>query len=205
MKKIKLAFSICLLSISLAFVSSQENVKADSYYLYGNNLKNYNGITYKKYWPGNNTTSWQKQRMNDVFYRWNSSEGSNIITPMNVNLTWNRNESIIDFSYSRTWWDGSQRRTGETTFWNWGNKVNYSNGMPFKQWSSALTQFGGYAYINSSNLIKERTLAHEIGHAVGIAHNGSTRDSIMYPSIDLINGNRVGPNYGDLLALNALY
>lgn len=184
------------------FIINTQTVGAASYYLYGTNLKNYNGITNQKFWVADNTTQWQKQQINDAMYRWNSSEGQNIWTPMQIGYTSNKNNSIMDFSYSKTWWDGNTTRGGETTFWNWNSKVMY-NGTPTQQWSSALIQFGGPGYLNYGDKNKKVIFTHEIGHGIGLAHNWDTKSSIMYPYSN--ETNTIRASYGDLQGVNALY
>lgn len=167
---------------------------------------NSNGITYQYYWTNpNNTTAWQRQKIDDVFYNWNTSYKTGIITPMNINHTNNKDSSIIDWSYTTNWWDSSTTRVGETTFWNWGTKLQPDQ----SNWSSALIQYGGRLWHEGhpaiTNNVKILTFAHEIGHAVGLAHNDNLMHTIMYPTMDEMDQAYHGPYADDLYGVNALY
>jgi len=95
-----------------------------------------------------------------------------------------------------------------------GYKIYNAQGTPYSNWSSALIQFGGpewsrgiYPFNQSNkNAIKHKAFAHEIGHAVGLAHNSDfSYMSIMRPVLDDIPDSVQGPWSNDLYGVNSLY
>lgn len=213
----KYILKVCLVVMTLifsivSFFCVSNTVKASQYYTFG--YRNSNGITYQKFWPFGNTTEWQQKAINDMIYNWNTSNNQNVVTPMNLSYTKDKSQSIMDFSYIKQWYDSAVGRTGETTYWNWSNKVNYANGVPYSNWSSALIQFGGPEWANGTNpfntsrknTIKYQTFAHEIGHGVGLAHNPDySYMSIMRTPLDDIPDSVKGPWSNDLYGVNSLY
>ncbi|WP_099974363.1 hypothetical protein [Lactobacillus terrae] len=115
-----------------------------------NGFKNFNGISNQKFWPYGNTTGWQQSAIEDAFYKWNSSNGQGVRTPMNLSHTSDKAKSIIDLSYAKSWWDVSRTRTGETTYWNWGNKIVGPNA----NWSSAHSVWGYRLALQYRNICK---------------------------------------------------
>ena len=198
----------------VTITSNESKVSAKSYETYPGNPKNSNGITNQKFWPYGDTTEWQKKAINDMIYNWNSSYNQNVWTPMNLSYTKNKGQSIVDFYYVRDLYDRSSV-TGKTTFWNWNNNVNHSNGSPFSNWSSATIKFGGKNWSAGTlmfdkniygNRFKYATISHEIGHAMGLTHNNDFGYmTIMRSDLSKIPDKMFGPWFNDLYGINSLY
>jgi len=196
--------SVVLFLFSITTDSLVVNARAYEWFGY----KNYNGITYKKFWIARNASSVERQYINDAMYSWNTSNNQNVVTPMNVSYTNNKNLSIIDFSKIDNWWNGAKDVAGETTWWNWDRKVNNDNGVPYQNWSSALIQFGGPGWDGSNSVVRRQVIAHEIGHAVGLAHNFDMGYmSIMRTPVssDKIPESLLGPFSNDLYGIRDIY
>lgn len=87
-----------------------------------------------------------------------------------------------------------------TTWWYSGSYTSEAD-MAFNK---AVSWYAGTGSVTSSKYDLTSIAAHEIGHAVGLAHVSSTPKQIMYPSFSTGENRRV-KRAGDLYAIGFLY
>lgn len=186
---------LCFLG-SITLFSNSQKVFAYQYDTYS--TKNYNGVSYQKYWPTSSTTAWQKQAINDQLYRWNTSNGTGVVTPIHVTIAQNQAQSILDYYYSSNGNEG-YGVVGVTRMYVGSSIIDFKK----QNWSSArITALGAY-YNTLTNSQKIETWAHETGHGFGLMHN----DDLNYASIMRTAGwtGLNGPTVNDLAGINYLY
>ncbi|MCI1850355.1 matrixin family metalloprotease [Schleiferilactobacillus harbinensis] len=165
-----------------------------AYDYYTKSTKNYNGVTYQKFWAQDATLS---SLANDSMYLWNSSNNTGIVTNMNLQNTTNRLSSIMDFVRTnvdfgqyvaaRTFNDGKADAAAFES--NWGcSEIRcppYFSQIP-------------YHY-------QRAVIAHEIGHGLGLMHNNDwgKDGSIMYDRPG--SGSIIGPQARDMKGVRYLY
>lgn len=188
---------VIVFSLSIVAIFTQtQNVEAYQYETYS--TKNYNGVTYQKYWPTSSTTAWQKQAINDQLYRWNSSNGTGVTTPIQVTIAQNKAQSILDYYYQSNGFldDGI---VAVTRCMVGTSEVDFRK----QNWSSAEITAFGLIYNGLTNSQKIETWAHETGHGFGLMHNDDNNyQSIMRSKVWTgLNG----PTVNDLAGINYLY
>ncbi|WP_409076873.1 M12 family metallo-peptidase [Bombilactobacillus bombi] len=140
--------------------------------------------------------------MNDELYRWNSSNGTGIYTPINITIGQNQAQSIMDFYYYNNKSHGLGV-AGNTDYVLGDRPVSFV----YSNFSCATINAWGNVYNSLSNSKKIQFWAHETGHAMGLAHN----DDLSYISVmrsSLYSNdyrNYDGPTANDLAGINHLY
>jgi hypothetical protein len=197
MKKL-VGFSLALVSaISIAIPSSTS--AASHYSTFGGELidgvGNW-GSSVQHYWI-DSSASGESSRINSSMSAWvNTSHIRS--TPIYFRSTTNRPSSVIDI-YKGDYYPKSFSVLGETKFYNsGGSEINPSN-----NYSWTKIQLNAPNFDSLSSFDKSGTIAHEMGHAFGLAHNQYEKDSIM---CQLGKGRYVNtPDIGSLYGINALY
>ncbi|WP_040535115.1 reprolysin-like metallopeptidase [Schleiferilactobacillus shenzhenensis] len=185
-----------IFSLLLGLTFLPQTVHAYVYETYS--TKNVYGVSYQKYWPTGSTTAWQRQQINDQMYRWNTSNGTGLVTPINVTIGSNQAQSILDYYYDAQGYKAPDV-TGTTFHFYGDNQVSFTN----SNWTYAQMHALGTVYNTQPNSIKIQTWAHETGHGFGLAHNNdSSHPSVMRQVID---GSFNGPTINDLKGINYLY
>jgi hypothetical protein len=121
-----------------------------------------------------------------------------VSTPISFRETTNQPSSVIDTYYS-FYYDPSQGIAGETVFFTGSTKIDPSN----SNWSWTEVRLNAPTFQNLSAYNKKGTVAHEFGHAFGLAHQNFNPNVIM---CQLGSGRAVNtPQGDDLNGINALY
>lgn len=171
-KKLLLAIlSFCILSIleplnAFAYNTYNNHVLTGGVGNYGNN---------NRYYFIDNTASLETTLINNAMNDWiftTSSQG--ITTPISFKKTTTQTSSIMDIYYD-TYYDSSLGIIAETKFFIKSSLANPSN----SNWGWAAIELNIPTYRGLSTFDKKGTIAHEMGHAFGLAHNNGNPNVIM--------------------------
>lgn len=142
----------------------------------------------KRYYWIDSSASGISGTINDAYNSW--IDTSDILsTPISWRVTTTKSSGTVEFyTYSDS--DGAN---GYTNFWRYSDPVS-----PFVQnWGWC------QVYYNNNYNAGQATIAHEIGHTMGLDENNSNQYTIMCQEA---YGRRVStPQYDDLAGINAKY
>lgn len=190
-KKIVSVMSASLIALGLATSTS------DAYALLGKKLNG--GVTYRQYYV-TSSASTHSSKITEMMNKWIYSTASHgITTPLNFSKSSRQYGSEMDFyggSYdyypyrdSAAWEEG----------WTYsGSQINQG----IKNWDYSKIYLNYFRFNSSSTTVKKGTIAHEMGHAFGLAHVKGI-GSLMCT----IGGGRIAhwPTADEFKGINALY
>ncbi|MDC3418680.1 matrixin family metalloprotease [Aquibacillus salsiterrae] len=135
-----------------------------------------------------------KEAMGDWIY---TTERTGITTPISIRETSFQSLSSFDF-YKDQYWPVEMGVLGDTLHYRYSSQVDEE----YENWGWTKVRLNGANYDINSYWVQKATIAHEMGHAMGLDHVGNTY-AIMYSSADKANVNKAGVD--DLNGINHLY
>ncbi len=193
-----------IVGLSLAFVSvisitiPSSTFAANHYDTFGGKLTGGVGNWGKStqyYWI-DSSASGESSRINSSMSAWVHT-GKIVSTPISFRNTSNKPSSVIDI-YKGNYYPRSSGILGETKFYRSGSQID-----PSSNYSWAKIQLNSSSFDSLNTYHKSGTIAHEMGHAFGLAHNNYEGDSIM---CQFGAGRTVNtPDSGSLYGINSLY
>lgn len=206
MKKMKKLIGFSLALISAATITLPSSASAGTHFgTFGFRLTSGVGDwgnSTQYYWI-DSSASGETSRINDSMSAWVHT-GHILSTPISFRKTTNKPSSVMDI-YKRNYFPYSEHTLGIARFYKSGSEVkpyeeNYS-------WTKILINAPNYNEFN--DFYKRGTLAHEMGHAFGLAHNNAEGDSIMCQLDSGEPGDAKRyvntPDLGSLYGINSLY
>jgi Matrixin len=184
------SFTLFLPSSASAYNTFNNHVLNGGVGNYGNN-KRYYYIT-------SSASSYESlidQAMNEWIY---TTERVGITTPISYRKTTTMSQSVMDI-YAGSYYPSYMGVLGETEFWKYDTKLD-----PYQEnwgWNKIKLNNPNFNNLNSTD--RKGTIAHEMGHAFGLAHNNSNPYAIM---CQLGYGRKVSNSQADdLHGINYLY
>ena len=140
-------------------------------------------------------------------YYWNDSSASEISDTINAAYnSWIYTSHILETPIS--WRQTTTKSSGTVEFYTYSssdNKNGYTSFWRYNTQVSPNSQNWGWCiiYYNTNYTGGQATLAHEIGHTLGLNENNSNPDTVM---CQMASGRRVStPQLGDLQGINTKY
>lgn len=139
--------------------------------------------------------------IDNAFYDWvHTTERTGVSTPISISRTYNQINSVFDFHSDNV---GSAYARTAHMYLSTEINLDVNPISTWTNWGWTKIIFDNYNFPKLSNFDKTGTTAHEIGHAMGLAHRENSTTSIM---CSLVNGRNVNKcNYQDLNTINELY
>ncbi|WP_433772615.1 matrixin family metalloprotease [Bacillus wiedmannii] len=178
----------------LSFNIQNKVYAADAY----NSYRMIGGVGNKLYYIGNANT-YQRNSSVNAMTKWNNSNGGLTWTPIWFSQTTNRPDSDIDIMFSNF---GNTGWYGSTEWYRSSTKLNSWSGTPTGNWSWSKINMNDYYYADMQkyDTNTERVVSHEIGHAMGLAHNDISTSvmRIRWPQV-------LAPSKADLDEITRMY
>ncbi|PWK14943.1 matrixin family metalloprotease [Tumebacillus permanentifrigoris] len=197
----KKGFLAVVASALIGFVLVGDVQAAYGYNLFGYTLNGGVGSygNAKRYYFVDSSASGSSSVIDTGMSEWvNSTARTGVTTSVSYRSTTTQSSSVMDW-YAGNYYDASQGVIAETEFWIYSTKV-----APTAQnWGWNKEKINSVTYSPLSDWDERGSVAHEIGHAFGLAHSNSNPYAIM---CQLSNGRQVqSATADDLNGVNALY
>lgn len=196
-KKLKNKKIPAVLLVILLTISSSSTVNAASYYTFNDHtmIGGVGGSGTKYYWVKSYTKK-SNAAMKDWVY---TTSRLNYSTSLSFKSTSDRANSVIDIMSTSSRGSHSKNVLAWTEFYKSGSSITPSE----NNWKYCYIKLYKPTFKSLSSSGKKGTIAHEMGHAFGLAHNNSNPNSIMCQTG---SGRRVSSaQICDLKGINHLY